>query len=180
MLAVARLVLARGGAGTICLRPGEYRVGRVPDCDVFLNDPTVSRFHATLSVASDSATVRDNRSRNGTFVDGKRIETASLEHGAALTFGEVPCLFERLMGGVEDPSTLSGAAGPHVGVPELSQAERRVFEGLIHGLAEKAIAVELSISRHTVHNHVKRIYQAFDVHTRSELLTYVLSGRNGK
>jgi DNA-binding CsgD family transcriptional regulator len=171
---VARLVLARGGAGTYLLRPGVSKVGRTPECDVFLDDQTVSRFHATLVVDDRSTTVQDHKSRNGTFVGGKRIAVETLKHGTEVIFGGVHCIFEQLEGAFDDDSTHSGATGPNAAVSELSIAEKRVFDLLICGFAEKAIACELSLSRHTVHNHVKRIYRIFGVHTRSELLSVVL------
>lgn len=175
MPAVARLVLAQGGVGKILLRQGICRVGRSPDCDVFLDDPSVSRMHATLIVEDRETTLQDNRSRNGTFVDGMRVESGNLAHGAEVIFGVVHCTYEQLDGGGDDYSTHSGCLCPGLCGREISQAEKRVFDFLICGFAEKAIADELSLSQHTVHNHVKRIYRAFDVHSRSELLSAVLN-----
>ncbi|HRX84719.1 MAG TPA: helix-turn-helix transcriptional regulator, partial [Phycisphaerae bacterium] len=55
--------------------------------------------------------------------------------------------------------------------PRLTPREREVYRELKTGLSEKEIAVRLGISRHTVHDHVKRIYVAFGVSGRAELLT---------
>ena len=38
------------------------------------------------------------------------------------------------------------------------------------GFAEKAVAAQLGLSRHTVHNHVRAIYRAYGVRSRAELL----------
>lgn len=54
---------------------------------------------------------------------------------------------------------------------QLTPRQRQVLMLLRRGLAEKDIANELRISRHTVHAHVKGIYTAFDVSTRAELLS---------
>ena len=57
----------------------------------------------------------------------------------------------------------------------LTPAQERVFEQLALGLSEKEASTRLHISRHTVHNHIRAIYRAFGVATRSELLAYLLS-----
>ena len=41
---------------------------------------------------------------------------------------------------------------------------------MLHGASEKAIASQLGLSRHTVHDYVKQIYRRFDVSSRAELL----------
>lgn len=56
------------------LRPGAYRIGRAPSCDVRLDDPNVSRRHAHLTVNATGVTVSDLRSVNGTSVDGLRLD----------------------------------------------------------------------------------------------------------
>ena len=52
------------------------RVGRGPECEVVLaGDTTVSRVHAMLTHTPDGWTVSDNASRNGTFVNGRRLDS---------------------------------------------------------------------------------------------------------
>ncbi|MCA9211703.1 MAG: helix-turn-helix transcriptional regulator [Planctomycetales bacterium] len=46
---------------------------------------------------------------------------------------------------------------------------RRVLLHLLRGLSEKQIAAELDVSRHTVHEHVKKIYIRYGVSSRGEL-----------
>ncbi|HUC26568.1 MAG TPA: FHA domain-containing protein [Streptosporangiaceae bacterium] len=48
-------------------------IGRAPDSDVFLDDPTVSRRHAVIHRYGNRFTARDAGSRNSTFVHQKRI-----------------------------------------------------------------------------------------------------------
>jgi ABC-type multidrug transport system ATPase subunit len=52
------------------------RIGRHPDCDVILDSPLVSRFHAELVVSNEGHLVRDLGSANGTFIDGQRVVAA--------------------------------------------------------------------------------------------------------
>jgi tetratricopeptide (TPR) repeat protein len=76
--------------------PARATVGRGADCDVVLDDDSVSRKHAEL--ARDERGVyrlRDLESGNGTFLDGKKIgaEPVLVPDGAKLRFGDVELLF---------------------------------------------------------------------------------------
>jgi predicted nucleic acid-binding Zn-ribbon protein len=63
------------------------RVGRSLAADVRFDDPTVSRRHALLVRQPDGVRVLDDRSLNGVFVNGKRIEWRTLEDGDEITVG---------------------------------------------------------------------------------------------
>lgn len=67
---------------------GATRVGRSPQCDIVLADPSVSRSHALLDVRAGALTVRDAGSTNGTFVNGERIEERALKPGDTVSFGK--------------------------------------------------------------------------------------------
>jgi len=49
-------------------------IGRLPECDLQLSDELVSKRHALIAASADSFAVEDLRSRNGTLVNGRRIE----------------------------------------------------------------------------------------------------------
>jgi FHA domain-containing protein len=70
-------------------------VGRSPDCDIFLDDVTVSRRHAELQRVDDSLVIRDLGSLNGTFVNRRRIESAVLEDDDELQIGKYHLTFLR-------------------------------------------------------------------------------------
>jgi pSer/pThr/pTyr-binding forkhead associated (FHA) protein len=69
------------------------RIGRLPDCDVVLDDGSVSKQHAELrwNEAELRCTVKDLRSRNGTFLNGTVIadREVTLRDGDILSFGYV-------------------------------------------------------------------------------------------
>ncbi|MBX3399403.1 MAG: FHA domain-containing protein [Gemmataceae bacterium] len=172
MKPIARLVLRTGGEGLLFLRPGRYVIGRGSDCDLILPSERASRRHAALEVADGTATLVDLDSRNGTLVDGEPTERSMLRHGSVIEIGDSVCVFEWLAAAafgddIPTPSVPSIASSES---PALTPAERRVLTCLLGGLAEKAIASKLAISQHTVHSHVKRIYAAYGINSRSELL----------
>jgi len=140
----------------------------------------VSRLHAELSVKGPTVTVRDLDSHNGTFVDDVQIESCSLQLGQKLRFGSV--IFVLMSDGVKGHgSTADLETGSINEVTQddidsrLTNAQKRVFDRLLTGDAEKVIARRLKISRHTVHSHVREIYRLLNVRSRAELLARYVS-----
>ena len=91
----ALVVRAGGGRAGETFRPaGERtRIGRSPDCEIFLDDVTVSREHALLLEREGGYEVEDQGSLNGTFVNRHRIERALLENGDELQIGKYRMTF---------------------------------------------------------------------------------------
>ncbi len=73
------------------LGPGSHIVGREADCDIMIEDCTISRRHATLLVLGDRAVrVFDLGSRNGTWVNDRRVDRETvMQPGDQVTFGVV-------------------------------------------------------------------------------------------
>ena len=91
----ALLVVQRGpNAGSRFLLDQEVTtVGRHPDSDIFLDDVTVSRKHATFTRTADGYVVADAGSLNGTYLNRERIETAALGNGDEVQIGKFRLLF---------------------------------------------------------------------------------------
>jgi hypothetical protein len=69
---------------------GEHVVGRGGVATIQLADTDVSRRHARLMVTADGVTVYDLGSKNGVFVQGKRVQDPVwLGHGHTLAVGEL-------------------------------------------------------------------------------------------
>jgi hypothetical protein len=68
-------------------------IGRGLGADLRLEDSHVSRHHAIVCQRGDGARVLDNRSRNGTFVNGRRLTIGYLNDGDVLRLGRVTCRF---------------------------------------------------------------------------------------
>src|SRR6478672_918105 len=56
-------------------------IGRGTDCHISLPDPLCSRVHAILKCTADGWTIRDAESRNGTLVNGQKIDEATVIDG---------------------------------------------------------------------------------------------------
>jgi hypothetical protein len=93
----ALVVRAGGGREGETFTPAGERtlIGRSPECDVFLDDVTVSRRHAELlrSADGDRFTIRDLGSLNGTFVNRRRVESAELHDDDEVQIGKYRLTF---------------------------------------------------------------------------------------
>ena len=62
-------------------------VGRSPKCEIFLNDMTVSRSHATLERVGDGWSIQDDGSFNGVWVNNANIDHVMLHDGDIIQIG---------------------------------------------------------------------------------------------
>jgi DNA-binding CsgD family transcriptional regulator len=165
------------------LTVGTHLVGREPTAAICLPDSTVSREHAEIEVQASKVTVRDLDSLNGTFVNDEQIHASPLEVGQHLRFGRVSFeLVHENAGGKRSRTGIlsterwkqKNSANVSHAIRSLSKAERSVLKLMIKGHTHKEIGHSLYISVHTVNNHLRKVYQAFGVHSRAELLTLML------
>ena len=71
----------------------EIMLGRDPTSDIFLNDITVSRKHAKISMEGSNFIIADIGSLNGTYINQERVERATLKAGDELQIGKFKLLF---------------------------------------------------------------------------------------
>jgi two-component system, NtrC family, response regulator HydG len=111
-------------------------VGKSPLCSIRLQDPKVSRRHATFDVAGDALRLIDLGSTNGTTVNGLRIHDVTLRGGELVQVGDTRLQIERLGSLVVTTSTAS-AFGRTLGAsPEM----RRLYP-LCDRLAQAGVPV---------------------------------------
>jgi ABC-type multidrug transport system ATPase subunit/predicted component of type VI protein secretion system len=96
-LATSMLKILRPGRPADSSAPGSVKIGRNTDNDIVIPDVLASRHHATLVPTGAGTEIRDNRSINGTFVNGSRVESALLNEGDTVTIGNVDLVFRGSM-----------------------------------------------------------------------------------
>lgn len=83
-------------AWTFRLKPGAIKtVGRAPRADFIVDAALVSRVHCRLTATDTNVEVVDLKSTNGTFVNDRRIDKATLASGDRLRVGRVELKIEK-------------------------------------------------------------------------------------
>ena len=145
-------------------------IGREPANDVRLDwDSEVSRIHAVLERIGDAWTlVDDGLSRNGSFVNGRRVRgRRRLDDGDSITVGQTLLVFVATEGVVRTTSTAKSGTPP-----ELTAAQQRVLDALCRPTLDgplqvtpsnREIAAALFLSVETVKSHMHVLFDLFDV-----------------
>jgi len=69
-------------------------LGRGDGCDLFINDPSVSRHHARIGMRGDRFYIHDLHSTNGTIVNDEPAYLCVLQHGDRVRLGDHLYRFE--------------------------------------------------------------------------------------
>ena len=88
------------------LSAGKHMLGRGASTLVSgaLDDPKMSRKHALIEVRTGDATVADCESRNGTFLNGARVDRAELQPGDVLGIGDLRLVYQPVPGRFRSPN----------------------------------------------------------------------------
>lgn len=78
----------------VILLQAVFLVGRGASCHLRLADPKASRVHASFMPVGASWVVQDNASKNGTFLNGRRIKRALLKPGDTIRIGQTVLTYE--------------------------------------------------------------------------------------
>ena len=96
--AEAVLRVVRGPQTGVSYRLGDdaiQTIGRSPQCDVFLNDMTVSREHAVIEPLDGTFSIRDTNSFNGVWVNNANVEDKYiLTHGDIIQIGAFCLIYQ--------------------------------------------------------------------------------------
>jgi predicted component of type VI protein secretion system len=148
-------------------------IGRDPECDIALADPAASKQHAVIVTVGLDHVLQDNSSRNGTAVNGTRVETHVLQNEDLIDIGESRIRYRNRRASLEADlertmiynTTLPGAsvavghasqekakqAAPAQGdaMPgSVARAARTRFPlGAVRGLAGRHVGAELTLER---------------------------------
>jgi len=111
------LVYSEGGEAKVVPLAREWtRIGRSLAADVRFDDPTVSRRHALIVRQADGVRVLDDRSLNGVFVNGERVEWRVLADGDEIVVGRYRLHYVEVgVQGASAGSTLDAPAAADAG-----------------------------------------------------------------
>jgi pSer/pThr/pTyr-binding forkhead associated (FHA) protein len=150
-------------------------IGRGDGVDLSLDwDERVSRVHAELERVGETwALADDGLSRNGSFVNGKRVRgRRRLEEGDELRLGGTRVVFRAPEGGVGGAATTKVSQSV-VAFTAVSEAQRRVLVALCRPFAggdpwarpatNKDIAAELYLTVPAVKTHLRALFGRFGI-----------------
>ena len=82
-------VIVSGPDGTrLTLSEGQTLIiGRLPECDITVNDASISRRHAHITRHGDEVSITDLGSTNGTSVNGSKIQRSVVVNGDEISVG---------------------------------------------------------------------------------------------
>lgn len=150
-------------------------IGRDPSADVLVNDSSVSRRHAVIERRAQAWVVVDQRSANGTWVNGARMDEALLQGGEQLRLGAVS--FEVVLSGAPParvvetqrrppapthaPPTLAAAPSlrPPLAPPPPAPPSAPVVTAVPGGMTVEEAAEILGLWPGTPADEVRRRYQ---------------------
>ena len=154
--AALKILLPTGDVFDRELSDTETQIGKGPRNDIVIADPAVSSAHATIRVENGGYTISDMGSRNGTVVNGERVEgSRALKHGDVIGVGLSKLTF-RLVGYSETgamPAAEIVAAKP-AGPPPLTQ------DSLAAAVVEAGLAKKPDVDRLQAGISTRRLYAA--------------------
>jgi pSer/pThr/pTyr-binding forkhead associated (FHA) protein len=114
---MARLILSLKGRelDKFLLGKGKVVIGRVPDCDIKIDNPAISRRHAEIVCTEQGYTLNDMGSSNGTFLNGEPVkEPKLLKPGDVINIAKFELQFqdspraevEKVLGGMDMEATM--------------------------------------------------------------------------
>ncbi|WP_428267524.1 sigma 54-interacting transcriptional regulator [Haliangium sp.] len=121
-----------------------------------LDDRSVSRFHCEIQLGDDAVHIRDLGSRNGTRVDGVRIEAAELVDGSVIALGRSRVRFDADVGHVEVPLSERERFGLLVGRAAATRAVFAVLERAAQSDATVLISGETGTGKEATAESIHR------------------------
>lgn len=163
-------------------------LGRGPSAGIRLEGPAISRLHATLLLDERGLSVRDEGSKNGVFVNGRRIAALTpLTMGDTLGLAteELVVHIDASLEAARDssdtetqdygPRDVTGTELRALGMlSHLSHRERQVFKMLAQGFGNRDIAERLSVSPKTIATYRARLTEKLGVKSRASLVEVAL------
>lgn len=150
---MARLILNLDGQqlAEYNMTKERYTIGRLPDNDVRIDNPTVSGHHSLIINILNDSFLEDLNSTNGTYVNGKLIKKHALEHGDKITLGKYQLTYENSSGGSDQDFEQTMIIRPgEAGMPE--QAGSKEIDKSVHKISA-AMASEAASTNDKSHEN---------------------------
>jgi len=111
MDATLRVLSGPHAGETIAIRRGKLLIGREEDCHLRPESEFVSRHHCVLLLDDYTLRIRDLGSKNGTFVNGRRVGSGEtiLLHDDTISIGEMIGQIDLTPAAIPDPAALPSA-----------------------------------------------------------------------
>ncbi len=144
-------------------------IGSAPECDICIQESTVSRRHCTIERSDGALKIRDLGSTNGTGVDGVKIEVATLNSGSRVRVGSVlfgvQIDFAPLRTDAQSPDQkgFRGLVGISRAMLNVFSARRRLAESDVTVLISGETGTGKSALARSIHMASKRRTQPFIV-----------------
>lgn len=122
------------------LKGEKISIGRSEDNDLALPDPFSSGHHAVISPADGGYVVRDNGSKNGTFLNGKKVQgEIELKRGDEILVGSTRIIFDKeLSSNVEVTMDIRGPRNINTVIPLKDILKKQDIDTTIQSLATPA------------------------------------------
>lgn len=168
----ALLGIGVGMPRLVPLREAETVLGRGQDTSVVLEARGVSREHAKIVMRDgQTATIVDLESRNGTFINGDRIDLVVLNEGDEIHLGPIASF--QFVRRIEDELTRASRRVARGRLDALTPREAQVAREVARGGSNKDIAGRLNIKPRTVAAHLEHTFAKLEIGTRAELTRLV-------
>jgi DNA-binding NtrC family response regulator len=149
------------------VRKAHVAIGSLPENDIVLSDPTVSRRHAVVEETSAGWMLKDLGSTNGTFLDGVRVREAYLKPGAVIKLGNTELAFapaeerfEKLESSADRFGGLIGSSAP---MREVFAILERVAPTDVTVLLQGETGTGKELAARAIHDQGRRAGKPFTV-----------------
>jgi DNA-binding CsgD family transcriptional regulator len=154
---------------SITLGESDGTIGRRDDCTYVIEEPRVSRLHASVRKDSGAVILTDLGSSAGTKVNGDELTGPRvLRHGDRVSFGPVEAVFEDPAAAAADDEATMVFEIPRVDSgPHLSPRQQQVLELMAEGMTNNEIGEQLGVTERTVKAYAQELYDKLGVRNRA-------------